>query len=504
MKSALTHSATWYPEKEAFVQAGEQGGRYTFSAVNREARRFAHGLDGIGIGAGDVVAFLSPIRVEHAIAYFGVSKIGGVPVTLHSREAPGQLAGMAARVGTDALVFHPEFADRAEFVREDVEDVSEYVCFDDFGATPSFARPYSSVVDGASTSEPAVEVTPDDVAFVNFTSGSTGEPDPIAHTHAEAIELTHNGYLSGIRISDTFVNAFSPAFIAWQSRMLTAACLGATIVLVDGWDPENILEVVAAEEVSVLKLVPTQWRQLVEAHTDAHDTGSVRMVGYAGGPISTALLERIRRIFTDNIRATYGTTEAPRSTALFPSDVTEETLGSVGKPLPQVEARLIEPGSGDPGAEVEAGRVGELVVRGPTVARSVWRDPDRTRELFHDDGWWFSGDLARVGAGGNLFIEGRVDNMIISGGINVYPEHVENVLESHPSVVECAVVGVDDERWGQKVKALVETAGDVSAADLDEWCRERPDLSNYQRPKEYEFVDGFPRTATGKIARTEL
>jgi acyl-CoA synthetase (AMP-forming)/AMP-acid ligase II len=184
--------------------------------------------------------------------------------------------------------------------------------------------------------------------------------------------------------------------------------------------------------------------------------------------------------------------------------IDEETIHSVGKPGPSCDVRVIEPGSRDPDTTVPDGEVGEVIVNGPSVCSEVYDAPELSAELFHEDGWVFTGDRGRI-VDGFLYLQGRSDNMIISGGINVYAERVEAVLEGHPAIAEAAVVGTPHEKWGEAVKAYLILADEgTTAAELEAWCTESDDLADYQRPREYEFVDELPRNNPGKLDRSTL
>jgi fatty-acyl-CoA synthase len=215
------------------------------------------------------------------------------------------------------------------------------------------------------------------------------------------------------------------------------------------------------------------------------------------------LYEQVTAQICENVYTAYGTSEMMVGTVLFPEEVTEETLGSIGRPVPSLEARVIEPDSRDPDAEVEDGEDGELIVRGPMVSNDLWDNPEKERSIFHEEGWFFTGDLAVVEEE-YIYLKGRADNMIISGGINIYAENVEHTLEKHPEVYEAAVVGVPHEKWGEAVKAFVVTSGQLTGDDLEEWCVENDELADYQRPREYEFREKLPRTNTGKKNRSAL
>lgn len=506
LKHTVEQVATWYPEKTAFVQAFEDR-RVTFAEADARMRRIANGLADHGVGHGDRVAILADPSIEHAVTFFGAQKLGAVPSTLHVRESPATLAEMVRDLGARAVVFDHAYADVAERLDGDDNDVGVCVEYGAAGDGSSFAIPLADFEADADDAEPDVEVTPDGVAFVNFSSGTTGRPKGIVHTHEEAVEACHNGqYMFSSTDRDTLLNASTPSFIAWKILTFPIVSVGGTVVFMGDWQPDRVADVVDAEAVTLLNLVPTQWKMVAQHGLDAEKFASLRMAGYGGEPMGVELFEQLREHVSERVTAQFGTTETINSgLCLLPHRVTEEALESIGRPAPNVDVRIVDPDTRDPADEVDRGEVGELIVRGPAVAERVWNDPEKTAEIFHEDGWWLSGDLAERRADGNVYLRGRTDNMIISGGINIYAEGVEAVVEGHPAVAECAVIGVPDEEWGERVTAYVVTDDDdLTAADLDEWCLESDDLSDYQRPRAYEFVDDLPRTNTGKLNRAGL
>ena len=505
-KRTFDQVAEWYPDEPAFVQAlGDR--RLTYGEANDSARRIANGLSDLGVEKGDRVAVLADPTVEHALVFFAVQKLGAISSTLHVRESTNTLCAMVRDLGASAVVFDSTYADVAESFRDDDNDVEAFVEFGHDGEPVPFGTTLSDLEGGASDHEPDVEVDPDDVAFVNFSSGTTGRPKGIVHTHEEAVEAAHGGlYTFGATDADVMLVSSTPSFIAWKIHVLPMVAAGATMVFMGEWQPERVPMLVEEEAVTVLFLVPTQWKMVAQSDLAAYGFDSVRLAGYGGEALNPDLFHYLQETVTENFSAQYGTTETMESgLVLLPHRVNEETLESIGRPLPNVDVRIVEPEGHDPSAEVQEGEVGELIVRGPAVAERVWDDPEKTAEIFHEDGWWFSGDLARKQEDGNVYLQGRTDNMIISGGINVYAEGVEAVLEGHPDVAQCAVVGVPDETWNEAVKAYVVRASpDLTAERLEAWCRDNDDLADYQRPRYWEFVEALPRTNTGKLDRTSL
>ena len=244
---------------------------------------------------------------------------------------------------------------------------------------------------------------------------------------------------------------------------------------------------------------------MLEAGAGDADTSSVDHVAYAGETISEHLFEELQEKVSDNLISIYGGTELMNlGTVLHPRGDYgghSRKRRSTDREHRRSHRRT---GERDPSAQVECGEAGEVIVRGPSVAKEVWNDPEKIAKIFHKDDWWFSEDLERIKEDNRLYLEGRVDNMIISGGMNVYAEDVESALEGHDDILEAAVVGTDHEEWGTAVKAFVRTETVLLADELDEWCQANDKLANYQRPRDYEFVTEFPRTNTGKLNGSAL
>jgi fatty-acyl-CoA synthase len=252
------------------------------------------------------------------------------------------------------------------------------------------------------------------------------------------------------------------------------------------------------------------WRMLLEQGLDKgdYDLSSVKVALFSGEIMDLPTLKRIRENISPHVINIYGTTELAGASGavMFEEDMTEEQLAAVGKPMLNADIRIIKPG-GTRHDELPVGEAGEVIIRGSSVANQVWNNPAVARKIFEPDGyntWWHSGDMGHFDENGFLYLEGRTDDMIISGGINIMPARVEDVLRTHPDVIEVAVVGDPDPEWGQRVKAFVVSGKpDPSKEDLDSYMKDS-ELADYQRPRIYEFIKDLPRTATGKINRKAL
>ena len=313
-KRTFDQVAEWYPEQDAFVQAFDDR-RLTYREANEEARRIANGLADLGVGKGDRVAILADPTVEHALVFLAVQKIGAISSTLHVRESTNTLCAMVRDLGASAVVFDATYADLADAFEDDENDVEHFVEFghdrvDAGGGPASFATTLTDLERGSSSEEPEVDVAPDDVAFVNFSSGTTGRPKGVVHTHEEAVEAAHGGlYTFGATDADVMCVSSTPSFIAWKIHVLPMVAAGATMVFMAEWQPERVPRLVEGEDVTILFLVPTQWKMVAQSDLADYSFESVRLAGYGGEALGPDLFDYLQETVTENFSAQYGTTE---------------------------------------------------------------------------------------------------------------------------------------------------------------------------------------------------
>jgi long-chain acyl-CoA synthetase len=299
----------------------------------------------------------------------------------------------------------------------------------------------------------------------------------------------------------------STAFIGCYNGWFPFLNAGACTIFMEHFDLGDLLRRVVKERATHVFLTPTLWRRLLNSGEQGTDFSSVRLIGFAAEPMDAPTLKRLREKISTNVVQMYGSTEiGAAGTCITAEEMTGDRLVSVGRPLLNGDMRVVVPG-GSPTDEVASGEVGEILISSPSLAAGIWRDPEATAASFILDGdrrWWRSRDLGRIDAGGYLYLEGRRDDMIISGGINIMPARVEEVLLAHRGVAECAVVGVPDAEWGERVQAFIVRADPaLDAAALGQHVR-ASDLSPYQRPRAYAFVTELPRTPTNKVLRRAL
>ena len=252
-------------------------------------------------------------------------------------------------------------------------------------------------------------------------------------------------------------------------------------------------------------LAPTMWRMLLRHGIEDYDLSSVTAAGFSGEPIDTATLKEIQQRISPNVYNIYGSTESgscSAGTVMFPHEFEQaDRIESVGRPMLNADTRVIQPG-GTPEDIVPDGEEGEVLIRGPSVAVGFWYRPELGRKVF-DGPWWHSGDMGLIDQDRYLYLRGRIDDMIISGGMNILPSAVEDALLSHEAVSEAAVIGLPDEQWGQRVVAFVVKRSEISAEALDSYVQ-NTDLADYARPRDYRFIDELPKGNTGKVSRKIL
>lgn len=502
-------------EKVVFPDA-EPEVRWSAATFVGETNRIAAGYLALGLEPGDRVGLVGLNTPELVTAFYGACAAGIVPTCFNPRESPDRLATLGSRFGAAALVYDPRQSAVAEAVTRDAEP--EWLVElpgDATDATLEPTHPFEAVAEAAGATAgsfdapPAVAVGRADPAFVNWSTGTTGVPKGLEWTNDGAVAAgVINVHARGLTHEDVRINYSPPGFIGWFYATFPAVVAGARLVFMERFEPTRYLELIERERATEFGGVSTPVRMALDAGPEDYDLSSVRSAYYVGEPMSRETIDRIEAAVTPNVAGLYGTTEATGLTALGSGSDDPTALGAH---LPLVEARAVELRDGDPVAPdrtVPVGETGELIIRTPGRAARVIGDPERTEAVFRD-GWWYSGDVVERRGDGTFRIVGRTDDMIITGGINVFPSLVEDVLAEHPGVEEVVVLGLPDDRWGRRVVAVVRSAPDgaVDAESLDAHCLASDRLPRHARPREYFPLDddeSVPTTPTGKIYRAGL
>jgi acyl-CoA synthetase (AMP-forming)/AMP-acid ligase II len=479
----LRDAAHECPDREAYVH-GEK--RVTYKWLDRAADGFAATLLDLGVRRGDVVCLLLPSSIKFATCYLGALRAGAVTSALNLRLGPAEKASIFQRT------------DPAVTVVGDGVEPPEGV---DAGRTVHVSELGHAFAADPPASFPAITRT--DPACVVWTSGTTGQPKGAVYDHEAMAAISRNiGELT--RPGDRRLLALPFPHVGYMTRMWDELRNGTTIVLVgEPWSPEETLRLLRDEGITMATGVPTQW-SLVLAHPDVEriDFSRLRVAALGGASIAPELVRQIRKVLGCPVITRYTSTEAGVCTSTLVRDDEEVVATTVGRPAPEVELRIVDTVGG--GVQ-PTGEVGEVCCKSPAMMRGYWRDPARTAEVIDADGWLHTGDLGVVGDDSNLRIVGRLKEMYIRGGYNVYPAEVEAALAEHPSVARAAVVGAPDPVLGEVGVAFVVPEPDSAPPTLDAlraWCRDR--LADYKAPDRLELVEDLPVTSMLKVDKRAL
>ncbi|MDQ3786013.1 MAG: long-chain fatty acid--CoA ligase, partial [Actinomycetota bacterium] len=451
----------------------------TYRELSERANRVAHLLAGRGVGCGDRVAYLGQNEPRFLETMFGTAMLGAIFVPLNTRLAAPELDYILADCGASVLVKATDHA-LAPGVRH-VLDPATYE--EQEAATTPVDEPVAS----------------DDIAMIMYTSGTTGRPKGAALSHANIHWNTVNVLIDVDIAGDevTLVNAPMFHVAALNQTVLPTFLKGGTVVL-DSFDPVRTLTAIARHRVTYLFGVPAMFQAVANTPEWADaDLSSVRTLICGGAPVPESVITTYQErglVFLQG----YGLTESSPSALFLRAADSTRKVGSAGTPCFFTDVRVLDA----KGADVPPGVPGEVVLHGPNVMTGYWNKPAETAAVLSSDGWLRTGDIAVSDEDGFLYIRDRVKDVIISGGENVYPAEVEDALHRHPAVLDCAVIGVPDERWGEVGRAIVVVREAVEPAELLTFLDGR--IARYKIPKSVVFADELPRTASGKLLKSAL
>jgi long-chain acyl-CoA synthetase len=464
----------------------------SYAALDDASARTASLLRERGVGPGDRVGLMLPNVPHFATAYYGAIRAGATVVPMNvlfkAREVEFLLADSEAKI---LLAWHG-FAEEAQQGAADTEAECLIVAPAEFGELLAGAAPLSEIA----------ERRPSDTAVILYTSGTTGTPKGAELTHAN---LGQNAAAADRLFSldqQSVILGSLPLFHSFgQTCTLNAAVLaGSSVTLLPRFEPGKALELIDRDGVTVFMGVPTMYNALLNhPEREQFDVSSLKICVSGGASLPMELLHGFEQAFGCKILEGYGLSETS-PIASFSHPDRERKPGSIGAPIEGVEMKLVDPA----GDDVPQGEVGEIVIRGHNVMKGYWRKPEATAQAISADGWFHSGDLARIDEDGYFFIVDRIKDMIIRGGYNVYPREIEEVLYSHPAVREAAVVGVPHPELGEEVAAAValKPEADTTAEELRDFVKGQ--VAAYKYPRLVWFVDELPKTATGKILKREI
>ncbi len=481
------------------------GASWSYAELDDRVCRYANSLHARGVRKGDRVGILLFNCLEYWALYLAVMRLGAVAVRLNFRLAPEELAYALNDSGSRTVCFHASLAERVDPIRETVA-AGEWIALADGDApVPRWAHPWSVLEEGAA-GEPDVPVPAADApAMLMYTSGTTGRPKGALWNHANTLWFAAMQAMQWRLDEQTVAMTTGPMYHVGAVEDLTSAALavgGHAVVLESGgFSIRTVLDIIAARGVTDVFLFPFMIYDLVQLDDGQPvELGSVRRILCGGDPLLPWAIQTINERYPwIELVQVYGLTEGTPIAAATTGEETRHAPESVGRPMPFTEISI----RGESGEPVPAGEEGEIWIRSPVVCTEYWQRPDATAETFVD-GWCRTGDLGRLNADGLLCIAGRQKDMIRSGGENIYPAELEDVLMRHEDVREVAIVGVPDPKFVETVCAVVVPRAGASLGEEEviDFCRER--LAGYKRPRHVVFVDALPRTPSGKLMKYVL
>ncbi len=511
LTETLAKALKLFPRKQAIV-CGER--RWTYQEFCHRINRLSHGLRGFGIGKDDKVAILHPNCHVFLESYYAIPQIGAISVPINYRLSPREVAFVLKDSESKILIADLMFKNQINGIREEIRGIERILWTGEpRGPDDSGDLSYEKVLEQAEFSPlPDPPIKDEDIAQIYYTSGTTGRPKGVMLSHKNV--ATHAlGTIAEIHLTDCDVWVHvAPLFHladAWATWAVT--WVGGTHVLVREFDAKVVLETIEKEKVTLTNLIPTMLNLMVNhPEVGRFDYSSLRVLLSGGAPIAPEVVRKIVVTFHCDYIQTYGMTETSPYLTLSIlkghlkklSDEDQLRFKSkTGREFIGVEMKVVD----EQGEEIKKDEkeVGEIIVKGDIVTKGYWKLPEETKKSVKD-GWLYTGDMAVMDEEGYVTIVDRKKDMILTGGENVYSTEVENVLYTHPAILECAVIGIPDQKWGEAVKGFVvlKSGQKATEEEIIQFCKER--LAHYKAPKSIDFIGALPRTGSGKIHKKGL
>jgi len=500
----LDYWARERPEGEFAVQGDR---RLTYREALMAVNRGAHALVSAGLQVGERVAILSKNRLEYILLYFAASKAGVVPVPLNYRLAPPEWTYLLNDARAKMLIASGPYVEVVADLQNELKTVDRFVALDGVHA-PGW-EDYDRWTTRQPSTAPDRLLTENADLYQMYTSGTTGHPKGALLTHRAVVaNIFQNSLVQGGKPGERCLVVLPLFHAGVVPAAFTPVSWGGSLYIQEAFNPVEVVRALSEERIGFAALVPAMIQACLGAVPDISERRyeHLRLIYYGASPIAEQTLRRALQVFPCDFSQAYGMTEATQAlTFLFPADhrraLAEKTelLLSAGRPAMGTEVRIVD----EHDTPVPLGAPGQIIARGPQLMRGYWNRPEESEEVLRG-GWLHTGDVGMLDAEGYLYVLDRVKDVIVSGGENVYPRIVENVLYQHPAIHEVAVIGVPDEKWGEAVKAVVvlKQGATTTEAEILDFCRGK--LGSFERPRSVDFTKALPRNPSGKILKRVL
>lgn len=493
---------TLYPDREALVF---EETRITYGKLDDRVNRLANAISGLGFKKGERLVILAENTHKYMEVYFAAGKLGMSVTPLNFRLADAEITHIVNDSEATLFMAGTGYEERALGLKDDVKGIREWVMLDSHGEG---WLNYEDMIREASGEDPGVEVGEDELAILMYTGGTTGLPKGVMLSHRNIMTSAYGSIMICEFNKDDATCFVLPLFHISLWPALCVLMVGGKVIVMPRPDLMEILRLIQDEKCTHINLVPTIYGWILNVpDIDKYDLSSLRLMTYAGSPFPPDVLRKCIEKFGGIFAQGYGLTEAaPLVSFLMAEDHVLDgperltrRLTSAGKEGPVVEARVFD----EDDKPVKVGEIGEICARGKNIMQGYWKNPELTEKTLRN-GWLHTGDMGTVDEDGFIYLMDRKADMIVTGGENVYPKEVEDVLYEHPAVQECAVVSAPDPKWGERVQAVVSFKEGQSAdpEELITFCKSK--LAGYKCPKGVEVWDAIPKTVVGKIIRKDV
>ncbi|WP_423801087.1 fatty acid--CoA ligase [Neobacillus sp. SAB-20_R2A] len=494
-----------YPNKEALYDV-RKNVRYTYKEWNEQVNRLANALLKQGVKKGDRVSTFMFNTEELGTAFFACAKIGAIFNPINFRLMSEEVAFILSDAAPKVVIFEKALEPVITAIASRFDKISFWFIDEE---APAYAANYQEKLASTTAETIQAEVNENDIYAFIYTSGTTGRPKGVMHSHRNMVDQSLLCIASQKLEKEDVGLVTAPMFHCAELHcaFLPRVQIGAKNVVLHQFNPKVILSLIENEKITKFFAAPTMWNMLLQEDLSKYNTESLKLGLYGAAPMAPSLVHALHDRLGISLIQAYGMTEmGPAITFLSEKDQLRKA-GSAGQAGLNHEIRVVrtkEDGPSEPDDVCPAGEAGEIIVRGPSMMLGYYNREEATEKAMYK-GWYHSGDIGYMDEEGYLFVNDRVDDMIISGGENIYPREVEDVLHAHDGVLDVAVIGQPDDRWGETVTAfVVKKDPNITEQDLDEYCKNSNSLANYKRPRNYIFCEALPRNASGKIQKFVL